>query len=163
MSDLSDSELQQRMLAFREQQQSVLLATLDSAQNPTASYAPFYFADGQFYIFISQLAEHTQNLQQHPQASLLLIADEQDSANIFARQRLSYRCQAHEITRDSAEYDAILDAFQHKVGKMLGLLRGLGDFHLYALKPSSGDYVEGFGKAYRLCGVLLDQLEQRRN
>jgi hypothetical protein len=37
-------------------------------------------------------------------------------------------------------------------------LRLLADFHLIRLKPNSGLFVKGFGKAYEISGTRMDDL-----
>lgn len=156
--------LQETVLAFRDQFDSVLLATAAPDGTPSASYAPHLVnSDGSIWIFVSELAAHTQNLKQNPRASLLFIQNEQDTKNLFARQRLSLRCSVEEIPRSSEAADDILSAMQDKHGQMLELLRTLPDFHLFRFDIKSGDYVAGFGKAFRISGnELLVNPEPRK-
>ena len=37
-------------------------------------------------------------------------------------------------------------------------LRLLADFYLIRLKPNSGLFVKGFGKAYEISGAMMDDL-----
>ena len=39
---------------------------------------------------------------------------------------------------------------QDKFGEVVGVLRSLSDFHLLALRPESGRYVIGFGRAFTI-------------
>ncbi len=131
---------------------SVLLATATKEGNPTASYAP-YLADEDplaFYIFISELAEHTGNLRQNPRASLLFIDNESVSSSLFARKRITYYCKAEFIPRDQAIFDTILDRFEARHGPMVALLKTLRDFQLFRLSPMKASYVRGFGEAFEL-------------
>jgi hypothetical protein len=140
--------------------QSLQLATLTADGNPAISYAPFLQdSQGNFYIFISQLASHTQDLLHQRKAAVLLIADEHDTRQIFARTRASYDCEAFNIQRDAPEYQALLEAMQARFGEIVGLLRGLGDFMLFKLKPISGRFVLGFGQAFILTGDNLQTLQ----
>jgi putative heme iron utilization protein len=130
--------------------QTLLLAT-QAEQGAALSYAPYIRSDeGDFYIFISRLAEHTDNLQRHPNCRLMFIADEADSRNLFARERLSWRCQAQRVEPGEALYSQQLDALQRRFGETLKLLRTLPDFCLFRLRPIDGRYVVGFGQAYQL-------------
>ncbi|MEB3313462.1 MAG: pyridoxamine 5'-phosphate oxidase family protein [Cyanobacteriota bacterium] len=76
--------------ALPSQLKSLMLATVNPDGSPQASYAPYLMdADRQFYIFVSGLSAHTANLLRTGQASVLLIQDEGQSPQVFARQRLS--------------------------------------------------------------------------
>jgi len=147
MSEIDAARLQSRCDALIEQQQSLLMATLSPTGEADISYAPYLRHDGVFYIFISQLARHTQNLLAHPQASLLFIEPEACAQNPFARQRLTLRCSAQVIAKSQADYDHRLAEMTEKFGPTVELLRGLPDFHLLALTPQDGLFVAGFGKA----------------
>lgn len=116
---------------------------------PELSYAP-YSRDrqGRFYIFVSDLAAHSKNLEQHCECRLMFIRDERDSRNLFARERLSYRCQAELIKPSDPQFEPQLEQLEQHCGDVVTLLRSLPDFRLFRLSPTSGRYVVGFGKAY---------------
>lgn len=138
---------------------SLLLATLNPKHQPEISSTPFLKDTNNFYIFISELASHTQNLKRHPSLSIMLIEDEKDTKNAFARRRLSYECQAKIIERNENQWAEILAKFEVRLGKTVSMLKSLPDFHLFQLEPISGNYIEGFGKAFKLSGEYLDKLE----
>jgi putative heme iron utilization protein len=142
-----------------ERVNSLMLATVGADGGPHASYAPFIRdADGAYCIFVSDLSEHTGNLQRCPNASMLLIQDEQDAREPFARRRLSLRVRAAIIPRDDADWERIADAFEQRFGGIVQIFRGLGDFRLVRLQPTGGSFVMGFGQAFELAGERLDQL-----
>ncbi len=160
MSDVDSEKLALLSANCRELQQAnstLLLSTLGEAF-PEISYAPYVRDDeGCFYIFISELAAHTQNLLRQPSASVMFIANEEDSRNLFARERLIFKCIAEERLPSDESYAAVLDQLAQTFGSVVGVLRGLSDFHLFCLRPIEGQYVVGFGKAYRVepeSGVL---------
>ena len=105
---------------------------------------------GCFYIFISELAAHTQNLRHTPQTSMLFIRPESASNNLFARERATLTCAVTETPRASEPFSATLEQLQAKFGDVIGVLRSLNDFHLFKLSPSSGRFVLGFGQAYAI-------------
>ncbi len=147
-------ELRKRTLSCHELQRSfrsLLLSTVGAGQIPEISYAPFIEDQrGNFWIFISELASHTANLQCRPDCSVLFIRDEQQTRNLFARERLSWRCRAQQCDAASETGVQILDQMAELHGETLSLLRQLPDFRLYCLKPLEGRYVSGFGKAWRV-------------
>jgi hypothetical protein len=146
----------QEAQALRGQLRSVVLATVDQDGLPEASYAPYVSdAQGHIHVFVSALARHTQNLLAGRPASLLFIEDEGSAGNPFARRRLVLKCSVTPVARAHPEWDAILDRFAARFGKLIETLRGLGDFQLIRLTPGSGTYVRGFGQTFRLEGPDL--------
>ncbi|MCW8929840.1 MAG: hypothetical protein OQL19_06345 [Gammaproteobacteria bacterium] len=144
---------------FRQQQKTLILATqspVDVEPNQTlASYAPFIEDEtGNFYLLLSGLASHSVNLKFHQNQesllSILLIEDEQTSRNLFARKRLNYTCTVSIWPRDHSQWQEKIDQFKQRFGKTIDVLSSLGDFNLYCLIPMEGNYVRGFGQAYKL-------------
>ncbi len=132
-------------------QKTVSLSTLSTAGYPEISYAPYLREEnGNFYIFVSELAHHTRNLMQNPVASILFAAPESETRNLFARERAFFNCSVTELARDTDRCDALLDKMQDSFGNTLELLRKLPDFHLFELKPEKGQYTVGFGKAFSI-------------
>ncbi|MGZ8190647.1 MAG: HugZ family pyridoxamine 5'-phosphate oxidase [Methylococcaceae bacterium] len=132
-------------------QQTLLLSTASANSVPDISYAPFVRDQtGHFYIFVSELAGHTANLLNNPQASVMFICPESESRNLFARERAVFSCRVQEIARDEPVYETRLQALQDKFGEVVGVLRSLSDFHLFTLVPENGRYVAGFGRAYMI-------------
>ncbi len=157
------AELQSEAIAFRDRFQTVILATAGADGTPESSYAPHVIDDAQdIYLFISDLAQHTRNLRANPRASLMYIASEADSANLFARQRLILDCTAKFLERTDPVWPAIMGRFDERFGKMMGLLRSLPDFHLVRLTVERGNYVRGFAQAYALTGKTLEIDHLRR-
>lgn len=158
------SELAASAQVLQQRCKTLLLSSCNHQGDPEISYAP-YFRDteGVFYIFISELAAHTRNLQAHPKASIMFIADEQDSQNLFARERLIYSCDVGWVAPEQAAYEILLDQLQVSLGNTVGMLRSLADFRLCRLVPTAGRYVVGFGKAYELSvtGELTHITEER--
>lgn len=149
----------QALQSLRAGVQSAMLATLGENGDPHIGYTPFVFDDRDIVVFVSQLSLHTRDLLATPRVSVMLIDDEQSSSQIFARTRVSYLCQAKVVDREDQTYAATLDLLESRHGKMIGVLRQLPDFVLFRLQPQSGQFVMGFGQAYRLAGENLDEFE----
>ncbi len=142
---------------------SVILSTVSADASPQASYAPFIIDDDKsIYIYISGLSAHTANLKQTGRASVLFIEDEADTKEIFARRRLTYECAAAALPRDTPQWQTLIDRFEQQFGQVIGLMKGLSDFQLFQLKPQAGQFVIGFGAAYRVNVNDLNSLEPRR-
>ncbi len=152
MNDIND--LNKRAQALQEllaSHQTLLLSSASITGIPDISYAPFVRDEaGCFYIFISELAAHTDNLLTNPQVSVMFVRPESESNNLFARERAIFDCSVKEIERNDDCYSTQLNALQTKFGEIVGVLRSLSDFHLFALTPISGRTVAGFGQAYTI-------------
>lgn len=134
-----------------QSQLTILLGTVNDSGEPLCSYAPFTRdTAGVFYIFISELAEHTGNLMHHPEVSVLLIQPEAEAKNPFARQRAVFHCRADRVAPDSDTFTQIMADLTQRFGDTVTLLQSLPDFHLFALKPQSGTFVAGFGQAFQI-------------
>ncbi len=154
VTDSNQDELKHYAESCKElikSQNTLLLSTITADDKAEISYSP-YIQDqqGTFYIFVSELATHTANLLCKQQASVLFIRPESASKNLFARERVVFNCRASEVCSDSENYDNQLLALEGKFGEVVGLLRSLKDFHLIALSPLEGQYVVGFGNAFRI-------------
>ena len=143
--------------------QSLTLATSDTQGKPEASYATFVQIGHKLYIYVSELAVHCANLQQSQRCSAMFIENEEEAKTVFARRRFTLQCTTTEIARDSAVFNAALDAFRAKFGKFIDMIAPLTDFHLYELSPSLGSYVSGFAKAYHLVGEDLRTVAHRKD
>jgi putative heme iron utilization protein len=152
MNDTAD--LSKRAQALQEllaSQQTLLLSTASTIGIPGISYAPFVRdGSGCFYVFISELAAHTDNLFTNPRASVMFVHPESESSNLFARERAIFDCSVKEVDRTEDCYSIQLKAMQDQFGEIVGILRSLSDFHLFALTPKSGRYIAGFGQAYTI-------------
>lgn len=156
------AEILKAYQAFPQQYLSLMLSTADANGNLDASYAPFVKDEAyHFYIFVSGLSPHTQNLLSTAKASILLIDDEANTPQIFARRRLSYSCSVTPMSRDTEAWQQIIQAFHQRFGEIIDVLSSLQDFQLMRLTPDAGRFVVGFGAAYEVDpenpGQLLSQ------
>lgn len=152
---LNLERVQAEALSFHKGFKSVQLAT-SKGDAPLASYAPFVRdAEGTFFVYVSDLAQHTGNLRTNPRASLLFIENEADAAHLFGRRRVTYQCGVFPIERGTAAFETLLDEFERAHGGLIQMLRVLLDFRLFALRPVGAHYVKGFAQAYELYGPGL--------
>ena len=152
------NEAHQRYKELKGTAKSLIMATVGENDLPNASYAPFVYHAGGFYIYVSRLSAHTQELIANPTVSILLIEDESEASQIFARTRLSGLCRAEIIDCEVAAFAEILKLFKQRFGTVIDLLQSLPDFVLFRLDAISGRFVTGFGQAYDLVGEHLDRL-----
>lgn len=147
-------------------QRTLLFATASKQSMPQISYAPYVQdAKNAFFVFLSELAPHTRNLLENPQASVMFISPEKEAAtNLFTRPRVVYECRASEIVSDATDYKTQMQALQEKFGKAFDLVSALPDFHLFVLYPIQGRYIAGFGQTYLIDvsnGSLIPMSPQR--
>ncbi|PWJ41949.1 HugZ family pyridoxamine 5'-phosphate oxidase [Sediminitomix flava] len=152
MKELSQEELQnysKQAKTLVDGHKSIYISSLTADLFPDISYAPFVKDEkGVFYIFVSELSNHTKNLLGQKKASVFFAQNEAESKNIFARERMTYACEVDEVEKGTDEFNTLLDQMTEVHGNTVSVLRGLNDFHLIALKPFNGQYVVGFGKAF---------------
>ncbi|MEC4804275.1 MAG: pyridoxamine 5'-phosphate oxidase family protein [Jaaginema sp. PMC 1080.18] len=149
MSKIEQARLEYQ--GFLDLFQSLVLSTANPQGIPNASYAPFVVDEfHNFYIYVSGLSTHTQNLQINPQASVLFLEDEAQTQQIFARRRLTFNCNTTFIERESEQWLKIINLFGAKFGDIIKLFRDLPDFRIFQLTPQEGRFVIGFGAAYQV-------------
>ncbi|TXH72173.1 MAG: pyridoxamine 5'-phosphate oxidase [Thiothrix sp.] len=141
--------------------QTLLMATCNSYGEPDASYAPYLKHMDYYYVYVSELSTHTENLMSTGRCSVLFIEEESAAKHLFARRRVTLQCQAEEIQRESHEFEQVLDLFVERFGKFMEMMRKLKDFHLFRLSPEKGAYVAGFAQAYTLQGEGLTEIKHR--
>ncbi|WP_051221792.1 HugZ family protein [Neptunomonas japonica] len=146
--NVQTSEYLEACLALLQSCSSLQLATIDKSGMPHLSYAPFIRQSEHFFIFVSQLASHTQHLTDVPNASIMIIKDEADCRNIFARERCTASVSVEALAPDTT--GSILDQMEVELGKTMALLRTLPDFVLFKLTAEEARYIAGFGKAFEL-------------
>ncbi len=153
------NEAQQEFLALRREIQSAQIATLDENQLPQSSYAPLIWLSSKPYFYLSELASHTENLQDRSVLGLILIEDQAQARNPFARRRISWQGNAQSVARESELFNPAMNEFQRRFGAIMNVILPLPDFHLFEVTLHSGRFIRGFGEAYRLIGESLETLQ----
>ena len=129
------------------QQKTFMISSTTKENKPFISYAPFVKIGEKLYSYISQTAEHYENLCTNPEVAVMVIEDEKDAKTAFARARVSFNATATKLEEVS---DAIWEAFEAKQGSdILQVLKSL-DFHMFEFELHTGRLVKGFGQAYDL-------------
>jgi len=144
--------LEPEVREFRDSRKTLQLATISAAGIPNATYAPFAFDSKAYYILVSDLAAHGQNLKTNRNVSILMIEDESECKNIYARKRLTFDTRAELVEKQTQDWSQGVEALKARFGEIIDNLSQLGDFNLYRLVPESGRYVKGFGQAFVISG-----------
>lgn len=150
------SEAQDKLNLLINNQKSIHLASIDINGNPHASTTPFISFNGKFYIFISELSQHCKNLLAGSKLSILIVTDESQSEQIFARNRINWNVSYNRLDKKTDYYKQSLERMTDKLGPTIQMLANLQDFHLFELIPENGRLIIGFGKAFNLNGVTID-------
>lgn len=155
-------EIIQQCQNFWQGRKSLLLSTQDESGKLHSSHAPFVYDDaGNLAIFVSGLAVHTHNLSYASdagrQVSALLLQDEQDCAEIFARERLSLELHVQRVEADSEDFSEWMMRFEQRFGDIIATLKSLPDFVLFVLPVDKAVYVRGFAQAYEFSEGLNAQ------
>lgn len=140
---------------LKQQCRTIVLSTVDKNGTPNVSYAPFTIVNGEYQVLISTIARHARNLQEVPNVSLMLIEDESQSRQIFARRRLTFDATARQIGRDDSEWAEGLASLKARHGDLVDDLAKMEDFKLFSFKPQHGLFVKGFGKAFEVSDADL--------
>lgn len=143
-------DVQKKLESLIATRQSLVLATHDAQGECELGVAPFVLVDGVFAVILSALAAHTRHLEREPCAQMMLLEDEAETHQPYARLRMTVNCDVTRLAREHERSDAIFELMQARFGSIVPLLRGLNDFHVFILTPRHGRFIAGFGKAYRL-------------
>ena len=142
---------------------TTVIGSLNKDNTPFTSYAPFVYNSNKFYIYISNIATHSQNIQKNNNVSLFFIEDESLTTNFFARKRISLQTLSKKVLRDSKKFEEIFALYNEKFdSEMVMMLKGMTDFNLYELEVQSGEATFGFGEAYIIGGDNMNELVERK-
>lgn len=140
-----------------------LFVTVPSTEDGLAEIgvSPFIQQAGHIYIYASDLSAHVRHLQSVPKATFMVISDESQSQNIWARHRLKFQATVSEVPRADERFETACDDIRSAHGPVMDLIRNFSDFHLFEITPKTGVFVSGFGAAFDVLGadlVLGDKL-----
>ncbi|HAS8563424.1 TPA: heme utilization protein HutZ [Vibrio vulnificus] len=144
--------LEPEIKEFRQERQTLQLATVDADGRPNVSYAPFVQNQEGYFVLISKIARHARNLLENPQVSLMMIEDEEGAKQLFARKRLTFDAVASVIERDTQLWHQVITQMEERFGEIVSGLSQLEDFVLFNLRAERGLFVKGFGQAYQVSG-----------
>jgi len=148
---------------FIDSFKSVTISSIDENSNPFTSYAPFVKTDKKYYIYISSMAKHYQNLEKNQKSSIFFIEDESLCENLFARKRVVFQCNNIKLERDDKKFEKLIKLFEDKHGSTMKILKNMKDFSFFEFSPYYGEAIFGFGEAYNIGGDNFDKLIQREN
>ena len=145
---MNTSELLQDCLNLQRSVDCLLLSSVSLSGEPLSSYAPYVEHEACFYIYVSELAEHTGNMLGSGKASAMFIESELSAKNLYIRKRAIIQASVKQVVEHSVLAQKVFNKMEVRHANTIALLRSLGDFKLLELTPKKGRYIVGFGKAY---------------
>ena len=145
-----DGKSKATLTALVREQRVASLGTLrDGAPQVTLVSIAEAFDFSAFYLHLSRLAFHTQNLLRNPRASLLIVEPDLAKADPQTLARISILGNTEQVDQGDADYDSAKTTYLKKHPRS-ALQFQLGDFRLYRIVPVRMRYVAGFGRIYDL-------------
>lgn len=103
-----------------------------------------------WFIHVSRLAGHTQDLLKDGRVSLMLAMPDTGEKDPQQLARLTLTGVAAELASDSAEEASAKEIYLGRFPHMAEIVDQLGDFSFWAIRPSSARFVGGFARAFTL-------------
>lgn len=146
MKKYTNEEIMEQFKNFPEDKYSLILSTTNSNNTAHTSYSPFVQNEGNYYICISSLLPHFENMANTNKAHVMIIEDESNASHIYARKRLYFDVDCEEVI----EEEAIFKLFDDRYENQLSFIREMKDFKILRLIPQEKSLVLGFGAAYTM-------------
>lgn len=125
---------------------SLMISSIDENGRGAISYAPFIREGNNLYIYISKTAPHYKNIANNKEIDVMVIEDESEAKSIWARERISFRCNAFLEEKE----EEILPIFEKEFeAGIFGVLKTL-DFNVFRLEIIDGRVIKGFGQAFSI-------------
>ena len=144
----ADIDLALRALLLGDAPPVAALATLHRGE-PATSMVPYALMpdSGDILLHISRLATHTQDLENDPRASLLVIAPPTAADTPLALPRVSLQGEARRCPIDDPDHETARAAYLGRLPDAEPLF-DFADFSLWRLRPRFLRLVAGFGRAH---------------
>ncbi len=146
-----DADNRRHLLKLLRRQRWAALASVGSDGTPLASsvaYAIHPEGHG-FLLHLSRLAEHTRNLLQRAQASLVIGEPDTGEGDPQTLARFSVQGKTKRLSPETPEFASARAAYAARLPDAEQRF-GFKDFELFLLTPSRGHFVGGFARAFRL-------------
>ncbi|CAA6815657.1 MAG: Pyridoxamine 5-phosphate oxidase [uncultured Campylobacterales bacterium] len=151
MTRITKEDAQKELQIFTKNIQSVNLSTVSIDGEPFASYSPFVEDEnGNFYVFISTAVQHSHNMSANPKAHILFIEDEHKTEHIYARRRLYFKATVDRFEENDKREEKIHQLFIDRFADKVSFFSMMKDSRFYKLIPSEGNFVLGFGAAFKI-------------
>ena len=112
-----------------------------------------------FYIYVSQLAQHTKGMVADARVGLLISEPDDGRADPQTLARIAISGTAAKTLQNSVEYASIQSRYIARFPQSAPLF-GFGDFSLWKIVPTSARFVAGFAQAFNLTPDALKRVSQ---
>jgi putative heme iron utilization protein len=110
-----------------------------------------------FYVHVSQLAQHTQDMSADPRVGLLVSEPDDGRPDPQTLARISILGMAEQLDVREEAYSEIRSRYIARFPQSVPLF-GFGDFRLWRIAPKSARYVAGFAQAFNLSRDALKRV-----
>lgn len=107
-----------------------------------------------FYIHVSRLAWHTQDMLKDPRVALSLAQGDDGRPDPFTLARLTVRGEAIQIPNDDASFQDLRTAWHGRFAEQEATFE-LPDFSFWRIEPRDARFIAGFGGIYNLSAADL--------
>lgn len=146
---MAKSEQLPRLIALLQEHRWAALATLGGEDKAEASMVA-YALDGHhpaLYLHLSQLAAHSRNLQNHPEASLVISEADTGEGDPQQLARATLYGRVEQLQRDEAGYALGRQCYLQRLPTATPLF-DFSDFRLFRFTIHKARFVGGFAQAY---------------
>lgn len=145
MKQLTEDEIKDTFKNFHKTIFSLILSTTNKDNSAHTSYSPYIKIDNKYYAVMSSQMPHYKNIINTKAAHIMILEDEKDAFNIYARKRLYFDATCKEV-KLSDYYSYFEDRYKEE----LSFIKTMKDFTLIELTPKIRSIVLGFGSAYMM-------------
>lgn len=143
--EFNKEALKNELNVMRNVNKTMVLATKTKDGEAEISYAPYVLVDGKYYIIMSKIATHYNNVNDTKCFQGMLLEDENKAVNTFFRRRAIFN---FELDSKVSEEGSIVEAFLNDHGNIVETVMNL-DFDIFKLNLKDGRLVIGPGQAFR--------------
>jgi heme iron utilization protein len=107
-----------------------------------------------FYVHVSRLAWHTQDMQHDPRVALSIAESDDRRPDPFTLMRVTLRGEATNLPNQAPGFEALKSAWLARFPEQ-AINFELADFSFWTIAPRDARFVAGFGKIHNLSAADL--------
>jgi hypothetical protein len=107
-----------------------------------------------FYVHVSRLAWHTQDMLQDPRVALSIAETDDRRPDPFTLMRVSIRGEALQIQNEAPSFEDLKSAWLERFPEQ-AINFELADFSFWRIAPRDARFVAGFGRIHNLSAAEL--------
>lgn len=107
-----------------------------------------------FYVHVSRLAWHTQDMQHDPRVALSISETDDRRPDPFTLMRVTIRGEAENLPNDAPGFESLKQAWLERFPEQ-AINFQLADFSFWKIKPRDARFVAGFGRIHNISAADL--------